>query len=576
MSQFGNFLREVKEQVRESWRLSDAPAWITKYTYLRGTKYSFVNHEFQERILSDDARIVNTQKCSQIGMSEATARWGVAVANMIPDFSVITTFPFSGDAADFAKTRIDPFVESSPKLKEAINPKLNNSEIKQFNTSMCYFRGTNGKTAAISIPADCIISDEIDRSDPHVLTQYQSRLTHSVWKLRRNFSTPTIPKHGIAKEMESSLRFRNLCKCRHCNNHFLPSYFEHVKIPGFDGDLRSLNKNTLPKTRYHEAFMICPRCGHVLTAQDLGPEHREWVCENPGDNHEAHGYYVSPFDAPMIITPVDLLKASVAYARYSEFVNQNLGLEEEDASEALTLSHLNRAFLPPPADLYSSSIHAMGIDMGLICTIVIGRITLEGQFLITHFERVPIGKLQDRKVELQKHWKVAITVVDAYPYTDTVMQMQKVDRNCFGAIYSQAKKLETFTIKMFEGDEEEGKLPIHTCQINRDKCLDSLLGAFQRNEVVIKPMSADEDEAYQKMLLDMRRVQIFNDQQELVWTWVKSKEAMDHYHHATLYCFIAAQLRGTMSRSVPLAGVALPLAFKFSVRGSGKLVQSDA
>jgi phage terminase large subunit GpA-like protein len=315
---FAQFLEAAKTQVNESWKIGDAPKFISQFTYLRGAKYSFKDHEFQETILSDEARVVNTQKCSQIGMSEATARWGVAVCNMIPDFSVITTFPFSGDASDFARTRIDPFIASSPKLRENVNPKLNNGDIKQFLSSFMYFRGTNGKTQAISIPADCIISDEIDRSDPHVLSQYQSRLTHSSWKLRRNFSTPTIPGFGIALEMASSMRYKNVCKCNHCARWFLPNYFDHVKIPDFDNSLRAISKANLHKVRYAEAVLLCPHCG---AEPDMGPEHREYVIENTLDNHEAHGYYVSPFDAPKIITPVDLIKSSTSYARYSEFVN---------------------------------------------------------------------------------------------------------------------------------------------------------------------------------------------------------------------------------------------------------------
>lgn len=556
---FREFINEVKAQVNENWDLADVPAWISKYTYLRGSRYSFDDHEFQRTILGDPARVVNTQKCSQIGMSEATARWAVAVCNMIPDFSAIVTFPFAGDASDFAKTRIDPFIQSSDKLKTAINSKLNNGEIKQFNTSFMYFRGTNGKTQAISIPADAIVSDEIDRSDPHVLSQYQSRLTHSSWKLRRNFSTPTIPKFGIALEMESSMRYKNICKCDRCNHYFLPNYFEHIKIPAFDHSLRTITKANLHRTRYLEAELLCPKCGKV---PDLGPTHREYVLENTQDQHEAHGYYVSPFDAPRIITPVDLIKSSTAYARYSEFVNQNLGLEEEDSSESLTLADLNRAFLAPGVDLSSTNLHSMGIDVGNICYITVGRFTQEGHMLVVHRERCPSGKLEERKLALCRQFRVIITVMDSQPYVDMVQRFQKTDKNFYGAVYSNSKKLESFTIKMFEGDEDAGKLPIHTVQINRDKGLDMLLGKFKSNEVIIQPQGSEEDELYQKQLLDMRRVQIFDVNQELTWQWVKSPTGNDHYHHSTFYLYVACQLRGTANRGMPLLGIAVFGKFK--------------
>ncbi len=569
MSAFKDYLEETRTLVNESWNLDNVSAFIQKHTYLRGVHYSFENHEFQERIVNDTSRILNVQKCSQIGLSEIMARYGVAVACMIPDFSIIVTFPFSGDASDFARTRIDPFIDSSDRPKELINPRLNNGEIKQFGTSFIYFRGTNGKTQAISIPADMIISDEIDRSDPHILTQYHSRLTHSRFKLRRNFSTPTIPKFGIAAEMQDSIRYRNLCKCNHCNHWFLPSYFEHVKIPGYEHDLRTITKTSLPKTRYTEAALLCPSCGK---APSLQPAQRNWVAENATEGHEAHGYYVSPFDAPNLISVTDLIKASTAYARYSEFVNQNLGIEEEDSSEALTLADLNKAQLPPGVDMRSSQLHCMGIDVGIFSYVTIGRITPEGEFIIAYRERVQIGVLEERKRKLAAEWRIAVTVMDSQPYVDLVQRLQKTDKNLYGAVYVVTKALETFKIKMFEGDHSEGKLPIHTVQINKDKSLDTLLGVIKSGEMKWAPISADDDEVFEKQMLDMRRVQVFDTNQELTWSWVKSKAQNDHYHHSVHYLYVACLLRGTAHRALTFGGV--PVISKFTVKRPDLLRQA--
>lgn len=549
MSLLSQLANDIDAQVNDVWDLSEIPQFVSEHTYLLGARYSFVDHEFQERILGDTSQIVNTQKCSQIGMSEATARWAVAAVNMLPKFNVIVTFPFTGDANDFARTRVDPFIRSSPRLMMSLNTKNDNSDYKQFGENFLYFRGTNGKTQAISIPADCIVSDEIDRSDPHTLSQYQSRMTHSPFRMRRNFSTPTVPGYGIALAMESSLRFHNLCRCNHCNHMFKPDYFEHVKIPEYDGSLRAINKNMLGKLRWREAALLCPKCGLIPR---LTPEHREWVAENESDNFDPHGYFVSPFDAPKIITPAYLVQASTTYARYSEFENQNLGITSIDSSESMTLHELSESFLEPGTDLRSSNLHHMGIDLGLICYITIGRITPENQFLVVHRERVPVGQLMERARELRRSWRVLITVMDSLPYTDLVQRMQAQSKNLYGAVYSQSKSLTSFAIKMFEGDASEGKLPIHTAQINRDKALDMLLGAVKAKELVVAPVSPEEDELYIKHLLDMRRVQQFDNNQELVWTWVKSRDGQDHYHHSTLYLFVACQLKATASRSAPL------------------------
>jgi hypothetical protein len=47
---------------------------------------------------------------------------------------------------------------------------VNNGEVKQFGESFLYFRGTKGVTAAISVPADCLVHDEYDFSDLEVLS----------------------------------------------------------------------------------------------------------------------------------------------------------------------------------------------------------------------------------------------------------------------------------------------------------------------------------------------------------------------------------------------------------------------
>jgi hypothetical protein len=553
----------IRASINNDYSLKDIPRFITEHTYIRGMPYSYDGHEFQEYIISSEDPEVNVMKCSQIGLSEIMARWTVSVCFNYPSFSAIVTFPFSGDAADFARTRVDPFIDSSPKLKEAMGS-LNNSEIKQILQSFIYFRGTNGKTAAISIPADMIVSDEIDRSDPHVLTQYTSRLTHSPYAWRRNFSTPTVKGYGIDKLMQTSRRFRNLCRCHHCNHHFVPDYFEHVKIPGYDNELRALNKNSISKTRWLEAKLLCPKCGKEPM---LIPQYREYVQENSTEQHEAKGIYVSPFDAPKITNPVKLLKAQVSYARLSEFINQNLGQTSEEVSESLTLFDITEC--TKITDLGSTQLHAMGCDMGLICHIVIGRLTIEGQFLVVHREKVPLGAFEERRNALARQFHVAITVCDSQPYVDLILRLQRVDKNLYGGIFVTTKSLEVFKIKMVDKDDAKGKLPIHQAQIQRDAALDEILGLFKNREIVIQQQNEELDEEFQKHLLDMKRVQVFDDHQELTYTWVKSETAVDHFHFALLYCYTAARLRGIVARDVVPEGVQLFGTFHVKQRDPG-------
>jgi hypothetical protein len=558
---FRAHLERIKGSVTAKYTLADIPDFICKNTFIKGEPYSFKDHEFQEYIIRCEDEELNVQKCSQVGLSEIMVRWTMSVAYNYPAFSAIVTFPFNDDASNFARTRVDPFINSSPILKAAMSSDLNNSDTKMIKESLVYFRGTNGKTVAISTPADMIVSDEVDKSDPDILTTYTSRLTHSPYKWRRNFSTPTIKGYGISLLMEGSRRFVNLCKCDHCANWFKPDFFAHVKIPDFNSDLKELNKNTLPRYRYLEARLHCPKCGKE---PNLYPSHREYVQENNESAAIGKGIFVSPFDAPAIITPVSLLKAMVQYSKISEFINQNLGLTSEDASESLTLDDLSSALTT--TDLRGSSLHAMGIDMGVICHIVIVRLTLEGTLLVVHREKVHLSEFDAKRVDLKRRFNVAVTVCDSMPYVDTVLRAQRVDRNLFGAVFVESKALTPYEVKMAEEDKEKGKLPIHVVNIQKHTVLDELLFMFKRKEVVVQQTEDDLEDEFQKHCLDMKRVQVYDEKlQKLVYKWTKSEAKVDHFHHALLYAYVAARLRSTvLSTTASLAGA--PLIAKFVVK----------
>jgi hypothetical protein len=532
------YLARLKAGVYATYSLDQIPRWVTEKTFLLGRKYSFKGHEFQQKVLEDTSQEVNTQKCSQIGMTETQARWSLGVCKVFPGFSLIYTMPYSNDAELLCRTRVDPIITDSPDLKAAVNPDMNNSQIKQIGTSFIYFRGTQGNTQAISIPADCIVSDEIDRSSDHILSQYTSRLTHSAWKLRRNFSTPTVDGYGIALKMETSRRFRNLCKCEFCAHSFVPDYYEHVKIPDYSGDLDAVTKRMLAQLRWKEARLHCPKCGKTPS---LLPEFREWVQENLDDQHDPAGYYVSPFDAPMLITPSYLIEASTKYARKSEFRNQNLGKTSQESEDTLTLSDLVKSLIY--SNLQDSGLYAMGADMGLTCRIVIGRIDHNGILVVVHREKVPLGNFEARSRELAAEFRCVMKVFDSQPYVDLVMRMQKRDPNLYAAIFVTSKKVEVFKVVEQAAEPEEGKLDVRQAQINRNKALDELVGHIKQQGMALQA-DANEDEDFAAECTDMKRVQTVDKDGELGFSWEKSAAGNDHYFFALLYLYVAARLKG--------------------------------
>lgn len=530
-----NHLTRIKSATTERHSIGDIPAWITQHTKMGISPFSFKDHEYQERILQCEAPVTICQKPSQVGMSEASVRLALALVNILSPYTLIYVLPTAGFASTFMRTRFDPVIEGSSLMKESLHTSTDNSEVKRFGASYLYVRGAASSNSPISIPADHIIADEYDFADSDIVSQYQSRLTHSKYRRVSKFSTPTIPGFGVSLEMETAKRWYNYVKCDHCNEWFYPDYFRDVVIPGFDGDLRGINKNTIPE-KYNEARLKCPSCGATPSLQ---PAHRNWVCENPDTNFVAEGFFISPFDAPNIITPGYLVHSSTQYARYSDFINYGLGLTAVDADTTITREDMLSCLVDGQGEAYS---RVLGLDMGMICTAVIGAVGHGGSVTIIHVEFIHLSEIKRRVPELMREFRIRMAVMDSQPYTDTAMMLCADIPNLFAAVYSESKSIDIYSLKDREEDEDEGVSELRQVNINRTRGFDLLLGMVKSGDLA---KSHDEnDEVWIAHALDMKRAKKFTRDNELVYSWVKSKQGMDHAWHATLYAVVASRIMG--------------------------------
>lgn len=544
----------------DSYDLSEIPRYLTDHTYLNGERFTFKNHEYQLDLASDTSQEIYTAKCAQVGLTELQLRYALAFARMVPYSSTIMTWPSSTDAENMVKTRMNPIIESSDDLVKRVNPDLDNVSIKAIGSSLIYAKGTLGNTAGISVAADMLIHDEVDRSDAFTLAQARSRLKHSRFKLVRAFGTPTIDGFGISLLMETAQRKKHMTKCNHCNHYFLPDYETDVHIPGWDREKKEIDKYNLPKIRWQEALLLCPKC---YRQPDTSVESRHWVVENTADNYDPVGYFVSPFSAPVLVPPHTLVKESTTYATYGEFRNQALGLTTSDANDQLTLKDIQNCMVNMQLD--SSELHFMGADMGLICHITIGRMTLAGELIVVHRERVVVEKFEEKKRELCLKYKVLITVCDAYPYTDMIFRMQIWDKNLYGGVYHSSTKLAVYQITKAEEQKEEGKLPINQANIHRNLNFDEVMQLFKQGKVVWRKQGDHEDDIFEKHLLDMKRKQEMDKKNGIVYVWTKSAQGNDHYHHALGYLHVACRLASTANRNISI-GAGVPLLSTFKVK----------
>lgn len=548
-------VERLKAATLNRFNVDDIPAWICKHTQIAGSPYSFKDHEYQEVVLRDTSQEVVVKKPSQVGLSETSARLALALCAVLRHYTVAYTLPTAGFAATFMRTRIDPIIQNSPYLAALIHTATDNSEVKHLGDSFLFLKGAQSSNAPISVPCDHLIHDEVDFSDPEVLSQYQSRLTHSKYKKKTKLSTPTLPDRGIDKEFKRSRRHFNLIKCNHCNHWFMPDYFAHVRMPGYSDDLRLITKTNLHKYDYRSAAVHCPQCGGKPSLQ---PEHREWVRENTDENHVAAGYQVTPFDAPNIISAGYLIEASTQYKRYIDFINFGLGLAAEDKEATLTDGDMENCLVPAQALGYGG--YVMGLDMGLLCHCKIGFCTHDGFLIIVHSEIIPVHKVRIRRKELAVEYRVRMTVVDSQPYTETVLTMQAEDANLYGAVYIRSKNIETHSVRQKEEDKEEGQIEVRQVSINRDKALDAYMEAIRSG--FIKKIKDENDEVWKTQHCDMKRVREWTPDAELSFVWRKSEDGNDHFHHAGVYLWIASQMLGVSRGAILIPATVMISKFK--------------
>jgi len=549
-------LRRVQDGARDVYSLSNLSAWIEKYLRLEGRKFDMSGrYSFQKRIVNDTSRVVNTSKCAQIGLTTATIAYFLAAMATQRKFNTIYALPSQTDASKIMTTKINPIINESTRLRQLTDKNVDSIELKQIGSNFLFCRGAKSETAALSISADCLVADEIDRSDPDVLKQFRSRLQASELAIIKQFSTPTIDGVGISKEAEVSLRYRSFATCNHCNHTWLPSYHTDMRVPGYTADISEITRTNIQTLNWKSAHWMCPSCGKD---PQLHPSRLEWICENETESWEASTYFVTPVTCCEVLKPSYLVRTSTEFNTRSEWMNQVLGETSTENNDQITVEDVKNSFT---SSLDSTEMHYLGADMGLLCSVVIGRKTQAGELLVVHRETIPVSNFVTRRAELLKQYRVAVSVHDVQPYTPMIMQICDYDVNAYGCSFAVGNSVELYTIQEKSADADEGKLNLRLVKANRTRMLDEILLLFKEKRILTARVSDQEDDKYLSHLLSMRRTQVFVKEQ-LQYTWQKTT-GEDHSLFALAYMNIACMLRGTVE---PWASGSLGLVKSFKLK----------
>ena len=478
----------------------------------------------------------------------------LAMCGIRRNFRVIYILPSARFAGEFAKTRVDPIIETSERLSKMIVAGADGAMMKRIGSSTLYMGGAATKAQAISRPADCLIMDEVDFANQEVLTSYMGRIAHSLDPIVRKFSTPTISGYGINAELERSDKRRYFVRCEHCGTRQAPDFNKAVRIPGWDHSLtfRNFSKADLinPEYQITESYLECESCQKSLTASLLDPANREWVSTNQAVQLR-RGYEIKPFDLPRYNPISKLVSRFGDYSDEEDYWNFVQGETFDSDENQVALEALDGMFSVTSQENPTSP--CMGVDVGRHeCHVLVG---VPGLITAAYVLSISDGPFAEQIASLYRHHGCVQGVIDIGPEASIGRDLHSQFGN--GFLMASYRKDIPQDPGYFSLPEDS-----QVVSVQRTKCFNRLVKALNRGEWKFVP--TPHKSTICRHLRGMKRLR--QDSEEGVSSgWVKVGD--DHFLHALGYLQTACDL-GEVSGSGKVQFAALPSIAGVDIGGS--------
>jgi len=205
-------------------------AWIQKNQIKTeaGIPLDFRDHIFMFDVYRDFTPVQAIMKAAQI---TASTCFSLKVPWVVKNIGLdaIYTLPTETDRNMFVGGKVNRMIAQNPILQEWTKDK-DSIEQKQIGQNLLHFRGTFTDKAAIMIPSDLNVYDEIDASKQSVIEQYSTRLQHSKFQWEWYLSHPSSEDTGVDRVYKKSDQKHWFVKCSHCNQQQYISWPDSICI----------------------------------------------------------------------------------------------------------------------------------------------------------------------------------------------------------------------------------------------------------------------------------------------------------------------------------------------------------
>jgi hypothetical protein len=531
-------LNSTPEELEAILKTYDPLTWAVETAKIQLPKegnLDFTQHPFLVDVYRDCHTEIVLLKGAQLGFSTWAITRTLWMVLTFPS-TAIYTFPTRDDVSAFTASRINPIITASPYISERIHD-VDSVRIKQFSrrpgdptsgVSNIHFNGAQNERDPTSIPADLLVHDEEDRSNPQIIEQFESRLDHSRFKWKIRLSTPTIPGRGVHKGYMSSDQRVWMVKCPHCNERF------EMQFP------RNIEPETWEEVEAgREARYICHSCKGTIS--DLDRSAGQWVIGRP-HTQLAHGYKLSQMSAPWV--PAWRILQRKAGATYEgDFWNLVMGEPWESGANVMS----REAILDRASDRAMELVGEgcfMGVDIGKSIDVVIGRWD-EGRPRTIRIMSVTRWEELD---QLMRQYSVMVCVVDALPEERDAKAFQERWNSpgmirVWRAVYREPS-IASASREINWRAKEELNLPNLTpvVSIPRDEILSTSSNELLALRVLPKFDGSAEYESYIKHHESSKKVPVWVEglEKERIKErdeWVAT--GADHFFHAATYEMVA-------------------------------------
>lgn len=450
----------------------------------QGVKLDFYNHPFLWDIYQDMSPTQAVIKAAQVGLSTLTNIKALWVAKN-KKMDIIYSLPSAADVKEFVSGKTNRLISNNPILLKWTKDK-DSIEQKRVGDSAIYFRGTWTERAALSIPADLYISDEVDRSKQDVVAQYESRLQHSQYGWRWYLSNPSSPGVGVDKLWQVSDQKHWFLKCEGCGHDWFLT-MENIMNDG--------TKN----------YFGCTKC-----KKELNRRKGRWV--KKFQDREVSGYWISLLMSPL--TSADKILELKKTKSDEYFANFVLGMPYIGKGNVLTKNLLfqNLTDRINPQD----SRPIIGVDTGIDI-----RYTIGNKYGIYYF-----GECKDY-AELEKLMERLPTAIMVIDQGGDIIGPRKLRDRFPGRVFLCFYRVDRKTDDLVSWNDMDGSVVA-----DRNKCVQLVVDEYTEKRMPIYGTEADWYD-YWLHFSHIYRTEEENTLGVPVYRWLRSDR--DDWVHATVY-----------------------------------------